>query len=37
MIQKTEREKETNLYGLDKRIWDEDLKSTKPLSIKCPI
>ena len=25
--------KETNLFSLDKRIWDYDLKTTKPLNI----
>lgn len=33
LIKTIEREKNTNLYGLDKRKWDADLKNTSPLSL----
>ena len=33
LIKIIEREKVTNLYGLDKRLWDSDLKNTSPLSL----
>lgn len=33
IIKRIEKEKRTNLYDLDKRIWEEDLKNTKPINM----
>jgi hypothetical protein len=33
LIRRINKEKKTNLYDLDKRIWEKDLKDTKPINI----
>lgn len=35
-VKYTNKMKKTNLNGLDKRIWEENLKNTKPITLNVP-